>query len=250
MIRLLIVFPLVLMVKQTNPSFKDTQLKNNRVKIAYEEKEGVTKGYFRDMKLNYSNFQLFIRAFKKEQKLEVWVSPRSGEEKNNTYTLLHTYDFCATSGTLGPKRKEGDSQIPEGIYQITHFNPQSNFYLSLGINYPNASDKILSDPAHPGGNIYIHGNCVTIGCIPITDDKIKELYVLAVEARNNGQEKIPVHIFPDRLESGVVEKLVEEYPADQTLINFWKNLQVVYLDFKTTNKLKVVKANKEGRYYF
>ena len=102
--------------------------------------------------------------------MEVWIK----EASKDYYVLLNTYDFCTTSGTLGPKRKEGDLQIPEGIYTINHFNPQSNFYLSLGINYPNASDKILSDPVHPGGDIYLHGNCVTIGCIPLTDDKIKE----------------------------------------------------------------------------
>lgn len=127
-----------------------------------------------------------------------------------------TYPFCASSGILGPKRKEGDRQIPEGIYYINHFNPVSNFHLSLGINYPNPSDKILSDPAQPGESFYIHGNCVTIGCIPISDDKIKELYILAVEAYNNGQVKIPVHIFPDRLPNeAAIKKLVDDYNPPQ-----------------------------------
>lgn len=165
-------------------SFKESQHQFPRVKASYSEKEQTVKGYFTSKKLEYEGFQLFLRAFKKEQQLEVWVR----EAEDDQFTLLHTYPFCATSGKVGPKRKEGDLQIPEGIYQINHFNPQSNFYLSLGINYPNASDKILSDKHQPGGSIYIHGNCVTIGCIPITDDKIKELYILAVEARNNGQQ--------------------------------------------------------------
>lgn len=225
-------------------SFKETQLKNIRVKSAYQEKESAVKEYFREMKLDYSGFQLFLRAFKKEQNLEVWIKEKGKED----FVLLHTYSFCSTSGILGPKRKEGDLQIPEGIYHINHFNPLSNFHLSLGVNYPNASDKILSDKQHPGGSIYVHGNCVTIGCIPITDEKIKELYVLAVEARNNGQDKIPIHIFPDRLDMGTPEKLVQDYSVDEKVASFWKNLQPIYLDFKSTKKLKKVTVNEEGEY--
>ena len=100
-----------------------------------------------EKKYQYRKFQLFIRAFKKEKLLEVWVK----EARQRKLRLVNTYDFCATSGDLGPKRKEGDLQIPEGVYTINHFNPLSNFHLSLGINYPNASDKILSDPRKPGG---------------------------------------------------------------------------------------------------
>lgn len=236
---------LVLILMQQS-SFKQTQLKQTRVKTAYEEKESVIKEYFSDKKISFEKFQLFLRAFKQEQKLEVWVKENGKAE----FALLHTYDFCTMSGVLGPKRKEGDLQIPEGVYHINHFNPVSNFYLSLGLNYPNASDKILSHATQPGGSIYIHGNCVTIGCIPITDEKIKELYVMAVEARNNGQEKIPVHVFPAKLNEGVVDKLVSEYSADEKNKSFWKNLEPIYQDFESTKKLKVVKVNSTGRYYF
>src|SRR6478609_8374572 len=223
---------MLIMLLTPPPGFKDAQLKNSRVKSAYELKEQTVKNYFVKKGLRYEGFQLFIRAFKKEMKLEAWVKEK-GKEK---FQLLTTYDFCTTSGKLGPKRKEGDYQIPEGIYYINHFNPQSNFHLSLGVNYPNASDKILSDKKHPGGSIYIHGNCVTVGCIPLTDEKIKEVYVLAVEARANGQEKIPVHIFPDRLEQGSIEKLEREYNPSKTITDFWKNLMPIYQDFKTTQK--------------
>jgi len=236
-ISLIMIFPDV--------SFKDAQLKNSRVKVAYQEKESIVKNYFKTKNLNYEGFQLFVRAFKKEENLEVWIKEKGKEQ----FILLHTYSFCASSGTLGPKRKEGDLQIPEGIYYLNHFNPVSNFYLSLGVNYPNASDKILSDKNHPGGDIYIHGNCVTVGCIPLTDDKIKELYILAVEARNNGQEKIPVHIFPDRLDEGVVEKLEKEYTSPKATTNFWKSLQPIYQDFEVTRKLKVVRVDEKGKYY-
>ncbi len=236
--------PLFLLMIAQSVSFKEAQLKNSRVKSAYQEKEMTIKTLFKEKQLNYTGFQLFLRAFKKEQNLEVWIKEKGKEE----FTLLHTYAFCSTSGTLGPKRKEGDLQIPEGVYYINHFNPFSNFHLSLGVNYPNASDRILSDKQHPGGSIYIHGNCVTIGCIPLTDNKIKELYVLAVEARNNGQEKIPLHIFPDRLDVGSLEKLVQDYSANEKVANFWNNLQPIYLDFKATKKLRAVKVNEIGEY--
>jgi murein L,D-transpeptidase YafK len=224
-------------------SFKDTQLKGSRVKTAYDEKESIVKQYFADKKLSMDKFQLFLRAFKKEQILEVWIK----EKNKDQFSLLHTYDFCSSSGTLGPKRKEGDLQIPEGVYHINHFNPISNFYLSLGINYPNESDKILSDKKHPGGAIYIHGNCVTIGCIPITDEKIKELYVITVEAKNGGQDKIPVHIFPTKLDVNGIDLLRKE-TADIETIRFWENLQSVYTDFQSSKKLKSVKVDKTGRY--
>jgi murein L,D-transpeptidase YafK len=228
----------------TLATFKETQLNYPRVRNAFEEKEGVVKSYFARRRMSYMNFQLFIRAFKKEKLLEVWVR----ESTSDHYVLLSTYDFCATSGDLGPKRKEGDLQIPEGVYTINHFNPLSNFHLSLGIDYPNASDKLLGDPVHPGGEIYLHGNCVTIGCIPLTDDKIKELYVLAVEARDNGQEKIPVHIFPARLTTGQLNTLKQGYP--ETTVAFWENLKVVYDDFELTKKLKPVLITKKGLYSF
>lgn len=228
------------------PSFKQTQLTHTRVREAYAEKESIVKNLFAVKNIPYSNFDLFLRAFKQEKVLEIWVKEKSKEE----FTLLHTYNFCATSGVLGPKRKEGDLQIPEGVYHINHFNPQSNFHLSLGISYPNASDKILSDKQHPGSAIYIHGNCVTVGCIPITDDKIKELYIIAIEAKNGGQERIPIHIFPTRLETENITKLLSETSPSEKVKQFWINLQPVYTDFESSKKLRLIQVNQRGEYHF
>ena len=226
-------------------SFKESQLRHSRVKTAYDQKEAVVQNYFKSKNLDINDFQLFIRAFKNEKLLEVWIKGKNDDK----FTLLHSYEFCSTSGSLGPKRRQGDLQIPEGAYHINHFNPESNFYLSLGLNYPNASDKILSDKQHPGSSIYIHGNCVTIGCIPITDDKIKELYIMAMEAKNGGQEKIPVHVFPTRLTDQGIAFLKKNH-ASSGHIEFWENLKKVYDDFEETKKLKPVKVNKAGQYFF
>jgi murein L,D-transpeptidase YafK len=237
--------PLFLLTMLQQLSFKEKQLQYARVKDAYQTKEITVKNYFINKNLNYQGYHLFLRAFKKEKELEVWIKPQGQSQ----YELLLRYDFCSVSGELGPKRKEGDKQIPEGIYSINHFNPQSNFHLSLGINYPNRSDQLLGD-RNPGSAIYIHGDCVTIGCIPITDDKIKELYVIAVEARNNGQQNIPVHIFPSRLTTDTMSELEETYAQKPELVKFWKNLQRIYKDFEEKRQLKSTRINDEGEYYF
>ena len=230
----------------TKDSFKDEQLKYQRVRTAYSEKENYLKTMLTKVNINTFAIDIFIRAFKKEEKLEVWV-----KEKNNTeYVFLKTYDFCSTSGELGPKRKRGDLQIPEGFYHINTFNPYSNFYLSLQINYPNSSDRILGYKANPGGDIFIHGNCVTIGCIPITDDKIKELYVLAVEAKSSGQSKIPVHIFPAKLDSSSFNILKTEFSGNAQLIKFWQNLKSGYYYFEKNKQLPDITVDDNGGYLF
>jgi murein L,D-transpeptidase YafK len=236
----------MVMAIQPSSSFKATQLRNSRVKNAYTEKEQLVQSYFEGRRFPAGGFHIFLRAFKKEGTLEVWMKLKGSDQ----YTLLTQYDICSTSGEPGPKRKEGDLQVPEGVYHINHFNPLSNFHLSLGINYPNASDKILSDRKNPGGAIYIHGNCVTIGCLPITDEKIKEVYVLAVEARSNGQEKIPVHIFPARLSEAEMKKLSSGFSDDPTRLSFWRNLKLVYDTFEKDRKIPVIKVNAGGQYYF
>lgn len=173
--------------------------------------------------------RIFLRAFKQEQKLEAWVKSKNDQK----FQLFKTYDFCKTSGTLGPKRREGDLQIPEGFYHINRFNPKSKFHLSLGINYPNASDLVLSDKEKPGSDIFLHGGCVTVGCIPITDEKIRELYLLASFAKDAGQTQIPVHIFPFKMSN----KNLNTLGSQNSNIDFWKNLQPIYHYFERNKSL-------------
>lgn len=120
--------------------------------------------------------KLTLIGLKNEQLLEVW-----GELKGKQIHIV-TYPFTAFSGQLGPKFKEGDRQIPEGIYGISYLNPNSKFHLSMRVTYPNAFDKKmarLEKRTNLGGDIMIHGKDKTIGCIPIGDDAIEELYFLA-----------------------------------------------------------------------
>ena len=149
--------------------FLSQQKKYARVRTAAAEKEaGITENLYKNG-LATDNIHILIVAYKAERQLEIYA-----KKKNETiYQLIALYDVCSSSGGLGPKRKQGDGQVPEGFYTIDRFNPTSNFYLSLGINYPNQSDRKKSNASNLGGDIFIHGSCVTIGCLPMTDNKIK-----------------------------------------------------------------------------
>jgi len=155
----------------------------------------------------------------------------------------------AMAGAIGPKRLEGDYQVPEGFYYINEFNPKSTYHLSLGINYPNASDRVLSDSVKPGGDIYIHGNCVTIGCIPLQNDQIEELYILAAMAKSQGQDFIPVHIFPIRYNNRrSFEYLAKTTKDNQDLQRFAIKIKEVYDYFEEKKKLPLIFVNKKGDY--
>ena len=244
-----IIFPvLILLISNSLSSqcFKDQQLQNGRVRNAYKEKESVILNMLQSKGLDINTMEIFIRAFKKEKKLEVW----GRDSLHKEFVFLKEYRICRASGQAGPKRKQGDGQIPEGFYTIDRFNPWSQFHLSLGLNYPNKSDKILSDKKHPGGDIFIHGSCVTIGCLPMTNDKIKEIYILAVEAKNNGQQYIPVHVFPVKMDGDIYLELIEKYAGDEDLLEFWRNLEEGYLYFEMNRIVPEFTVNEEGIHCF
>lgn len=242
---LLIISLILLSVALPAQGFKTEQQKATRVKIAYAEKWDDLKKEMTAKGIDPVGFSLFIRVFKSEGVLEAWVKPKG----SSVFQLFKTYPVCATSGVLGPKRKQGDGQVPEGFYHIAAFNPYSNYYLSLGVSYPNESDKILGK-GNLGGDIMIHGNCVTIGCIPITDPLIKELYVLAVEAKNNGQASIPVHIFPCKLDAKGWAALSSQEGNLPANVSLWKNLQEGYLLFEKNKILPSISVDKSGKYKF
>ena len=131
-----------------------------------------------------------ILAFKEEEVLQIYTNI------DNAQKLIKQYKFTATSGKIGPKLKEGDKQIPEGIYNIEFLNPNSNFYLSLKVSYPNEFDKMkaeLDNRTDLGKDIFIHGKDYSIGCIPIGDGAIEELFLMASKVHN---KEIKVIISP------------------------------------------------------
>jgi murein L,D-transpeptidase YafK len=136
---------------------------------------------------------ILVRLFKEEAELEIWKEDESGR-----FALLASYPICRWSGELGPKIKEGDRQAPEGFYTITpaQLNPNSQYYLSFDMGYPNAFDR-----AHgrTGGNLMVHGDCSSRGCYAMTDDQISEIYALARESFFGGQRSFQVQAYPFRM---------------------------------------------------
>ncbi|MBL7729585.1 MAG: L,D-transpeptidase family protein [Chitinophagaceae bacterium] len=226
-------------------SFIDYQRTFPRPSEALQRKEDTLQKQFQAKKLEWPAKYIYIRSFKYDSQLEVWVKNNIKEQ----FQLFKTYRVCALAGTLGPKRMEGDYQVPEGFYYINQFNPRSNYYLSLGINYPNMSDKILSDSLRPGSEIFIHGSCVTVGCIPIRDEQIDELYILAAHAKDQGQDFIPVHIFPVRYNVEKSVKYLENLTKDDTeLKKFAGRLEDAFDYFEKYKQLPVVMVGEKGEY--
>lgn len=231
---------------QEAKSFREQQLQFSRVRTAAKEKDETLRVMFAEKKLDYPPQAILLRAFKKEAQLELWAKGKS----SGGYSLVHTYGICATSGVLGPKRRFGDVQVPEGFYELDWFNPQSNFLLSLHISYPNAADRILGSHSNPGGDIFLHGNCVTIGCIPITDEGIQEVYWLAVQVHDAGQRHIPIEIFPARLTEGGFKALADSHLGQTDLIAFWSNLRQGFDLFERDHRALKISVAKDGKYVF
>jgi murein L,D-transpeptidase YafK len=181
---------------------------------------------------------LLVRLFKQEAELEVWKQDASGR-----YELLRTYPICRWSGELGPKIREGDRQAPEGFYNITpaQMNPNSQFYLSFNMGYPNAFDK-----AHgrTGAHLMVHGDCSSRGCYAMTDDQIGEIYALARESFFGGQRAFQVQAYPFRMTAANFAK-----HRNNPNIPFWRMLKEGNDHFEVTRQEPAVEVC-EKRYVF
>lgn len=224
-----------------NPGFKADQMSHSRVKMAYKKHWTEIKDLLAGKDLDPEHMNLYLRVFKQEGILEAWA--KNSADKN--YIFIRSFPICASSGVLGPKRRQGDGQVPEGFYQIGSFQPESSYHLALQVNYPNASDRLKARAKDPGGDIMIHGNCVTIGCIPIQDDPIESLYIFCIEAKNSGSA-IYTDIYPfkfDDKHNAQMEKL-----TDQELIRFWKSLKQGYDYFEINKRPAKIKTDTKGNY--
>ena len=248
-------FPLVLLLvlelsavaqnSAQNITFVDFQRTYPKINEVMLRREDTLRRQFEAKGLAWPAKYIYIRSFKYDSQLEVWVKYNSKEK----YKLFHTYKVCAMAGSLGPKRMQGDYQVPEGFYYINEFNPRSMYHLSLGLNYPNISDRILSDSLQPGGDIYIHGSCVTTGCIPITDKQIEDLYVLAMHAKNQGQDFIPVHIFPIHFKNKGSNDYLTRYLKDfPEYTNMVSSMRSVYSYFDRHKEIPLIMVNGKGDY--
>lgn len=225
--------------------FIDYQRATPKMNDILHRKEDSLIKQFQEKGLVWPARFVYIRSFKYDSQLEVWVKSTPQEK----YKLFKTYKICALAGTLGPKRMQGDYQVPEGFYYINEFNPHSEYHLSLGLNYPNASDRLLSDSTQPGGDIYIHGSCVTTGCIPITDGQIEELYTICAHAKDMGEDFIPVHIFPVNFNNvRSVEYLNKYLQTFSEYTPFAKSMRNAFLYFEKYREVPFVMVNGKGEY--
>lgn len=209
---------------------------NQRLAHAKEAKEAVVKALFEKAGVTYPPHNVLYRVFKQEDEFEVWAG-----DKDKPMALIATYGICAASGVLGPKRREGDRQVPEGYYQVGYFHPMSSYYLSAQVNYPNKSDKLRGGPS-PGSDILIHGKCASIGCVSMTDERIEEIYLVGWAAFMKGRPTA-IHIFPARdFESLYADPKYAEHHA------FWREIEPGKRSFDDKHTLPKVSIDGSGRY--
>lgn len=182
---------------------------------------------------------IFIRVFKAEKLLEVWL------KQENRFIFFDSYPVCTFGGKgLGPKTRQGDGRAPEGFYYVTprQFNPLSRYHLSFNLGYPNPYERFHG---YTGNALMVHGDCVSIGCFAMTDDGMEEIYTLAEAALNHGQLFFRVHIFQFKM----TEKNMQTY-RDPKWMKFWRNLRVGYNWFADHGYIPPNVVVHQGRYLF
>lgn len=205
-------------------------------RVIEQVKPGLVAG-FEERGLVYGA-PVFVRIFKEESELELWV------QTGDWFVLFKTYDVCTWGeGTLGPKVRKGDGQAPEGIYFVTpgRMNPYSSYHLSFDLGYPNEYERFQG---WTGGALMVHGECVSIGCFAMTNPGIEEIYAVADAALRGGQKYFRVHVFPFRMTEENIKAHANEGWAD-----FWSNLREGY-DFFEKSHVPPEVTVKEGRYVF
>jgi murein L,D-transpeptidase YafK len=163
---------------------------------------------------------VFVRIFKLESELEVWLA------KEGRYQLFATYPICLWSGRLGPKLQEGDGQAPEGFYSVTkeQLNPNSRWHRSFNLGFPNEFDQAQG---RTGSFIMVHGGCQSIGCFAMTDPVVDEIWRLVTAALDGGQKSFDVQVFPFRM----TDKSLKARSGDRWS-QFWSDLQRGYEAFE------------------
>jgi murein L,D-transpeptidase YafK len=181
---------------------------------------------------------ILARIFKEESEMEIWKQNRDGQ-----FALLKTYPICRWSGDLGPKKKQGDRQAPEGFYTITpgHMNPNSTYYLAFNTGFPNAYDRAMG---YTGSDLMVHGDCSSRGCYAMTDEQIQEIYALARESFFGGQKSFQLQAYPFRMTALNMAK-----HRNNPNFAFWKMLKEGYDHFNATHQEPKV-AICDRRYVF
>lgn len=240
---LLLAFIILSISSFSPPPFANDQLQHGRVYNAMQAKDNKLAQLFQQRGMAYPPQQLYMRVFKSEKTMEIWAMGSSGR-----YELVKEFSVCAMSGDIGPKQKQGDKQVPEGFYTISQFNPTSQYHLSLKVNYPNNADRKRSKHRNLGGDIFIHGECGSRGCVSITDPLIQEVYWLSAQAKGYGNTPIPVHIFPARMSNFKYAILKHLYRKDRKNLVLWRSLKEGYDYFERSRRVPNVGIDGSGVY--
>lgn len=197
---------------------------SSRSRKAVATQTPILKKEYKESDLKWGS-PIFMRLFKEEMKLEIWV------KQSETFVFFKDYDICTYGGMgLGPKLKQGDGSAPEGFYYVNRkrLNPYSSFHLSFNLGYPNTYDRARH---RTGSALMVHGNCVSIGCYAMTNSKIEEIYSIAESALRGGQFFFRVHVFPFKMTDSNMAK-----HQSSKWYSFWQNLQTGYLHFENTKR--------------
>lgn len=195
--------------------------------------ERMLKPYFAKAKVAYPPQEVIFLALKAEKKLELWARD-VGE-----FRLIRDYDIQAASGVAGPKLRQGDRQVPEGIYRIVGLNPNSHYHLSMRLNYPNDYDlfhAMQEGRYDPGSDIFIHGKAVSIGCLAMGDEAIEELFVLVAQV---GKENVKVVIAPH-------DPRILPLEANQEALPEWTDELYGMIEREIQSLSQPVKISKKG----
>jgi len=209
---------LLLLLSSMTPALTRNLPANERSRQAAQRVSDALRAQLRELGADWGS-SLYLRIFKASDELEIWV------DTGSRHHLLRTWPICTWSGALGPKLRQGDGQAPEGFYAVgpQQLNPASSYHLSFNLGYPNAFDR-----AHgrSGDYLMVHGSCVSIGCYAMGDAAIEEIYTLVAAALAHGQDRVPVHIFPFRMDAGW-----EDEHAGSEWLPFWEQLAPAYAAF-------------------
>ncbi|MCA9667458.1 MAG: L,D-transpeptidase family protein [Myxococcales bacterium] len=195
---------------------------------AHERRKATVKAMFKRAGVAFPPAEMMLRVFKREARLEVWASSRRGARMSR----VTTYEICSQGSGLGPKLREGDGKTPEGFYKLDLYNRNSSYHLAMRISYPNRLDR---QRGRTGSAIMIHGKCVSIGCLAMTDARIEELWVMARAARR--RRAVAVHIYPAR----DMASLIAAESAGKRRA-FWQDLAAVKGAFDRSQVMPSVKV--------
>lgn len=225
---------------------RDVDLGVHRVRMAIARHRSEVRATLRRAGVTQLE-ELYLRVFKQEKVVEVWARSATQER----FVKVRQFAICEVSGKPGPKRRQGDWQVPEGFYRIDRLNPRSRYDLSVHVNYPNAADRIRGrGEQNLGGSIFIHGGCASVGCVAITNSGIEELYAMVLELPPRRRHSVPVAIYPLRLNEKGMRWLHASYRPAPEDYAFWTNLKQGFDAFERTHRPPIVHVASDGSYAF